>query len=131
MSANNKNDPKASEARAVNSYAVTCPTSNSIPPPRRVGILGHARSENLSMTAALERLLEIEVNATEERRPSLKLRLACPIPRRSRTSTTTPPSPTSTRNSSATSPHCGFLDGSGDHRHQNLLNGGVRVPGGR
>ncbi|MFC0430956.1 hypothetical protein [Kutzneria buriramensis] len=55
------------------------------------------RHENLSMTAALERLLEIEVNATEERRLAGRLRFACLIPGRCRTSTS-PPSPVSTRN---------------------------------
>jgi hypothetical protein len=39
-------------------------------------VLDQARAENLSMTAALE-LLEIEVNATEERRLSSRLRFAC------------------------------------------------------
>src|SRR5437764_4996453 len=40
-------------------------------------VLDAARQENLSMTAALERLLEIEVNATEERRLAGRLRFAC------------------------------------------------------
>ncbi|WP_395110247.1 IS21-like element helper ATPase IstB [Actinomadura sp. SCN-SB] len=40
-------------------------------------ILDEARAERLSMTAALERLLEIEVNATEERRLASRLRFAC------------------------------------------------------
>jgi DNA replication protein DnaC len=40
-------------------------------------ILDAARSENLSMTAALERLLELEVNATEQRRLASRLRFAC------------------------------------------------------
>jgi elongation factor P--beta-lysine ligase len=40
-------------------------------------ILDQARTENLSLTAALERLLEIEVNATEERRLASRLRFAC------------------------------------------------------
>jgi hypothetical protein len=40
-------------------------------------ILDAARSENLSMTAALERLLELEVNATEQRRLTSRLRFAC------------------------------------------------------
>lgn len=40
-------------------------------------VLDAARSERLSMTAALERLLEIEVNATEARRLSSRLRFAC------------------------------------------------------
>jgi hypothetical protein len=40
-------------------------------------ILDASRSENLSMTAALERLLEIEVNATEERKRTSRLRFAC------------------------------------------------------
>jgi DNA replication protein DnaC len=39
-------------------------------------ILDAARSENLSMTAALERLLELEVNATEQRRLTSRLRFA-------------------------------------------------------
>ncbi len=40
-------------------------------------ILDAARAENLSMTAALDRLLEIEVNATESRRLTSRLRFAC------------------------------------------------------
>ncbi|WP_163568760.1 IS21-like element helper ATPase IstB [Fodinicola feengrottensis] len=40
-------------------------------------ILDAARAENLSVTAALERLLEIEVNATEARRLASRLRFAC------------------------------------------------------
>jgi DNA replication protein DnaC len=40
-------------------------------------ILDQSRAENLSLTAALERLLEIEVNATEERRLVSRLRFAC------------------------------------------------------
>jgi DNA replication protein DnaC len=40
-------------------------------------ILDAARAENLSLTAALERLLEIEVTATEERRLAGRLRFAC------------------------------------------------------
>ena len=40
-------------------------------------ILDAARSERLSLTAALERLLEIEVTATEDRRLSSRLRFAC------------------------------------------------------
>ena len=37
----------------------------------------HARTEGLSLTAALERLLEIEVDATEARRLAARLRFAC------------------------------------------------------
>lgn len=40
-------------------------------------VLDAARSERLSLTAALERLLEIEVTATEHRRLSSRLRFAC------------------------------------------------------
>ena len=40
-------------------------------------VLDAARAENLSLTAALERLLEIEVNATEERRLMSRLRFSC------------------------------------------------------
>src|SRR6267154_2992418 len=40
-------------------------------------VLDEVRHENLSMTAALERLLEIEVNATEARRLASRLRFAC------------------------------------------------------
>jgi len=40
-------------------------------------ILDAARAERLSLTAALERLLEIEVNATEDRRLASRLRFAC------------------------------------------------------
>ncbi len=40
-------------------------------------ILDEARAERLSLTAALERLLEIEVTATEERRLTSRLRFAC------------------------------------------------------
>ncbi|WP_410622533.1 ATP-binding protein, partial [Amycolatopsis sp. cmx-8-4] len=40
-------------------------------------VLDEVRHENLSMTAALERLLEIEVNATEARRLAGRLRFAC------------------------------------------------------
>ncbi|WP_435830470.1 ATP-binding protein [Saccharopolyspora shandongensis] len=41
-------------------------------------ILDAARSENLSITAALERLLEIEVNATEETSPGLPTAIRLP-----------------------------------------------------
>ncbi|SLF47603.1 ATP-binding protein [Mycobacteroides abscessus] len=40
-------------------------------------ILDAAHAENLSLTAALERLLEIEVTATEDRRLTSRLRFAC------------------------------------------------------
>ena len=40
-------------------------------------VLDDARAERLSLTAALERLLEIEVDATEERRLAARLRFAC------------------------------------------------------
>ena len=40
-------------------------------------VLDAARSERLSLTAALERLLEIEVDATEARRLAGRLRFAC------------------------------------------------------
>lgn len=40
-------------------------------------VLDAARSERLSLTAALERLLEIEVTATEQRRLASRLRFAC------------------------------------------------------
>jgi DNA replication protein DnaC len=40
-------------------------------------VLDQARTENLTMTTALERLLEIEVTATEERRLAGRLRFAC------------------------------------------------------
>ncbi|MFD4835243.1 IS21-like element helper ATPase IstB [Streptomyces uncialis] len=40
-------------------------------------VLDQARAENLSMTAALERLLEIEVEATESRRLAARERFAC------------------------------------------------------
>src|SRR3954469_9832772 len=40
-------------------------------------VLDEVRHENLSMTAALERLLEIEVEATEARRLASRLRFAC------------------------------------------------------
>ena len=40
-------------------------------------ILDEARAERLSLTAALERLLDIEVTATEERRLTSRLRFAC------------------------------------------------------
>jgi DNA replication protein DnaC len=40
-------------------------------------ILDEARAERLSLTAALERLLEIEVTATEERKLSARMRFAC------------------------------------------------------
>jgi hypothetical protein len=82
--------------------------SRGVHPPLVPRILDPARAENLSLTAVLERLLEIEVNATEERRLACRPRFAClPDPGSSRTSTS-PPSPASTRNSSATWPPCGF-----------------------
>jgi hypothetical protein len=60
-------------------------------------VLDAAAAENLTVTAALERLLAIEVNATEARRLAGRLRFAClPTPATWRTSTTTPP-PGSTR----------------------------------
>ena len=40
-------------------------------------VCDQARSEGLSLTAALERLLEIEVDATEARRLAARLRFAC------------------------------------------------------
>jgi DNA replication protein DnaC len=40
-------------------------------------VLDAARHERLSLLAALERLLEIEVNATEQRRLASRLRFAC------------------------------------------------------
>src|SRR5580700_9151135 len=40
-------------------------------------ILDQGRSERLSLTAALERLLEIEVTATEQRRLTSRMRFAC------------------------------------------------------
>ena len=40
-------------------------------------MLDHASTENLSLTAALERLLRIEVDATEARRLAGRLRFAC------------------------------------------------------
>ncbi|MFP5023480.1 IS21-like element helper ATPase IstB [Pseudonocardia phyllosphaerae] len=40
-------------------------------------VLDAARSERLSLTAALERLLEVEVTATESRRLASRLRFAC------------------------------------------------------
>ncbi|GCD99109.1 ATPase AAA [Embleya hyalina] len=40
-------------------------------------VLDQARSEGMSLTAALERLLEIEVEATEARRLAARLRFAC------------------------------------------------------
>jgi DNA replication protein DnaC len=40
-------------------------------------VLDSARSDGLSLTAALERLLEIEVEATEARRLAGRLRFAC------------------------------------------------------
>lgn len=44
-------------------------------------VLDAARSKRLSLTAALERLPEIEVSATEDRRLASRLRFAClPVP---------------------------------------------------
>jgi DNA replication protein DnaC len=40
-------------------------------------VLDQARAEQLSLTAALERLLELEVEATETRRLASRLRFAC------------------------------------------------------
>ncbi|MBE7249426.1 MAG: AAA family ATPase, partial [Actinomycetospora chiangmaiensis] len=40
-------------------------------------VLDAARNDGLSLTAALERLLEIEVEATEARRLAGRLRFAC------------------------------------------------------
>jgi hypothetical protein len=40
-------------------------------------VLDQARAEQLSLLAALERLLELEVNATEARRLASRLRFAC------------------------------------------------------
>ena len=57
-------------------------------------ILDAATTENLTLTAALERLLAIEVSATEARRLAGRLRFASlPTPAPWRTSTTTPPPP--------------------------------------
>jgi hypothetical protein len=59
------------------------------------GVLDQARAQQLSLLAALERLLELEVEATEARRLASRLRLpACPSPGPSPTSTS-PPSPVS------------------------------------
>ncbi|GGJ65348.1 ATP-binding protein [Streptomyces brasiliensis] len=47
-------------------------------PPRQLNrVCDQARAEGLSLTAALERLLEIEVEATEARRLASRLRFAC------------------------------------------------------
>jgi hypothetical protein len=40
-------------------------------------ILDEARAERLSLTAALERLLDIEVTATEQRKLAARMRFAC------------------------------------------------------
>src|SRR5437667_12701064 len=40
-------------------------------------VLDTARTDRLSVTAALERLLEIEVEATEARRQSSRMRFSC------------------------------------------------------
>ena len=54
-------------------------------------MLDQARTEKLTPTAALERLLRIEVTATEARRLAGRLRFAClPTARHWRSSTTTP-----------------------------------------
>lgn len=74
----NKSVPQMSEARRYQqlrahlSYLKLGDAAEHLP-----RILDAARSENLSITAALERLLEIEVNATEARRLSSRLRFAC------------------------------------------------------
>ena len=54
-------------------------------------VLDQASTEGLSVTAALERLLALEVDATEARRLAGRLRFACLPRHRWRTSTTTPP----------------------------------------
>jgi hypothetical protein len=74
----NKSTPQMSEARRYQqlrahlSYLKLGDAAEALP-----RILDAARSENLSITAALERLLEIEVNATESRRLTSRLRFAC------------------------------------------------------
>jgi DNA replication protein DnaC len=60
------------QLRAHLSYLKLADAAEALP-----HILDSARAENLSMTAALERLLEIEVNATEHRRLAGRLRFAC------------------------------------------------------
>lgn len=74
----NKTAPQMSEARRYQqlrahlSYLKLDNAAEALP-----RVLDQVRMENLSMTAALERLLEIEVNATEERRLAGRLRFAC------------------------------------------------------
>ncbi len=67
-------------------------------------VMDAATAEGLSLTAALERLLAVEVHATEDRRLAGRLRFAS-VPTRppSPSSTETPP-PASTPNSSPSSP---------------------------
>ncbi len=73
-----KSVPQMSEARRYQqlrahlSYLKLGDAAEALP-----RVLDAARSENLSLTAALERLLEIEVNATEDRRLAARLRFAC------------------------------------------------------
>jgi hypothetical protein len=70
-------------------------------------VLDAARNDGLSLTAALERLLEIEVGSPKPAAwPAICGSPACPGPGPSPTSTS-PPNPASTRNSSATSRPCG------------------------
>lgn len=70
--------PPVSEARRYQqlrahlSYLKLADAADALP-----RVLDAARSDNLSMTSALERLLEIEVNATEQRRLTGRLRFAC------------------------------------------------------
>ena len=73
-----KSAPQMSEARRYQqlrahfSYLKLDNAAEALP-----RVLDEVRHENLSMTAALERLLEIEVNATEARRLAGRLRFAC------------------------------------------------------
>ncbi|MFJ8963294.1 IS21-like element helper ATPase IstB [Lentzea sp. NPDC102401] len=74
----NESAPQMSEARRYQqlrahfSYLKLDNAAEALP-----RVLDEVRHENLSMTAALERLLEIEVNATEARRLAGRLRFAC------------------------------------------------------
>jgi hypothetical protein len=56
-------------------------------------VLEAAAAEKLSMTATLERLLAIEIDATEARRMAGRLRFACLLPPPPSTSSTTTPHP--------------------------------------
>ena len=72
--------PRAPTARPspTSGCARTWPTSSSPTPPRPcLGLLDAARTSKLPLTATLERLLEVEVDATEERRLASRLRFAC------------------------------------------------------